>query len=289
MLRQRLLVAAVGLPLLAAAVAAPEPVFGALVTLILALATYEFLRAALPESPPAARAAAAALVALFAASARTLESFPELSLLGLIAVAALALGVLLWPRPDDTYAAAAGAPHPLPAATWWFGGVLYLGAFGTHWLLLRAGADGRAWVIVTLAATFATDTGAYAVGRLVGRHRFVPRISPHKTWEGAAGGLAAGALATVALVALLPAEPRLDLASGTLLDTLAARPWLLVFAVALPLAAIVGDLVESALKRRMHVKDTSHLLPGHGGLLDRLDSLLATGPLLYWLVQWATH
>ncbi len=294
MLRQRLAVAAVGLPLLALAVAGPEPVFGALVTLVLALAAFEFVRAALPGSRSSieARVAAAVVVALFAASARTLDEFPERSLFGLMAVAAITLAVLLWPRrPDDTYAgriAPESVPPAVPPPTWWLGGVLYLAAFGTHWLLLRTGYDGRAWVIVALAATFATDTGAYAVGRLLGRHLFVPRISPHKTWEGAIGGLAAGALATVALVVLLPAEARPGFAPERLVDTLRAGWWLAPLAVLLPLAAIGGDLVESALKRAMHVKDTSHLLPGHGGLLDRLDSLLATGPLLYWFVQWAT-
>lgn len=295
MLRQRLAVAAVGLPLLALALAGPEPVFGALVTLALAVVAFEFVRAALPgeRSTTEVRVAAAVTVALFAATARTLDELPERSLLGLMAVAALTLGVLLWFRtPDDTYAARVApqtVPFAVPAPAWWLGGVLYLAAFGTHWLLLRNGYDGRAWVLVALAATFATDTGAYAVGRLFGGHLFVPRISPHKTWEGAAGGLAAGAVATVALVLLLPAEARPGFAPDRLVDTLRVGWWLAPLALLLPLAAIAGDLVESALKRAMHVKDTSHLLPGHGGLLDRLDSLLATGPLLYWFVQWATR
>jgi phosphatidate cytidylyltransferase len=144
---------------------------------------------------------------------------------------------------------------------------------GAHWLLLRNLPDGPRWVAVLLGAAFTTDTGAYAAGRLLGRHLLAPAISPAKTWEGGAGGLVAGAAATTALVILLGIAP--------------APVWVAVLALALPLAAIAGDLLESALKRRMGVKDMSGLLPGHGGLLDRLDSPLAIGPLLYWLLQWA--
>ena len=138
-------------------------------------------------------------------------------------------------------------------------------------MLLRGDADGRAWILVLLAVTFATDTGAYAVGRLLGSHRMAPRISPGKTWEGAAGGFAAGAAAAVAVPLALDIEPS---AAG-----------LAVIAATLPVAAQAGDLIESALKRRIGVKDSSALLPGHGGLLDRMDSLLLAGPSLYWMVQ----
>ena len=154
--------------------------------------------------------------------------------------------------------------------------LLFLGlatvAFSVAALLLRGLPDGGRWVAVAFAVTFATDSGAYAVGRLIGRHRLAPLISPSKTWEGFAGGLVAGAAGAVAATALLD----LDLGAGALV----------AIALALPLVAVAGDLLESAIKRRAEVKDMSALLPGHGGLLDRMDSLLLTGPLLYWLVQW---
>ncbi|MCK9520166.1 MAG: phosphatidate cytidylyltransferase, partial [Dehalococcoidia bacterium] len=113
--------------------------------------------------------------------------------------------------------------------------------------------------------------GAYATGRLIGRHKLAPRISPKKTWEGAIGGYVAGVAAAFALNALL--------------DT--GVEWMTFshFALAMPIAAIIGDLVESWMKRRMGVKDASGLLPGHGGFLDRLDSVLFVFPLLYVFLQ----
>ena len=131
---------------------------------------------------------------------------------------------------------------------------------------------GQRWLIVLLGVTFATDTGAYAVGRLIGRHPLAPRISPAKTREGAIGGFLAGAGAAV----VLPIALGLD--TGAVL--------IAAIAVTLPIAAQAGDLLESALKRRIGVKDSSGLLPGHGGLLDRMDSQLLAAPLLYWTLQW---
>lgn len=258
MLRQRLTVAAVGLPLLGLLLAATEPIFAAAVTLILAAAAFEMARAASPESPPAYGMGAAAAAALFAAAARAVPEFPVLPF---VAMAAVTLGLLLHPR----------GRIGVTDAGWWLGTVLYV-ALGAHLILLRGGEDGRAWCIVLLASTFATDTGAYAVGRLVGRHLLWPAVSPKKTWEGGLGGLAAGALAYVAAITLLDLEV-----------TEAVRA---LGALTLPLAAITGDLLESALKRQLGVKDMSGWLPGHGGLLDRLDSVLIVGVCLYWLLRW---
>lgn len=258
MLRQRLLVAAVGLPLLALLLAAPERVFAAAVTLILAAAAFEMARAASPESSPAYAMSAAAAVALFAAAVRAVADFPVLPF---VAIAAVTLGLLLHPR----------GRIGVTDAGWWLGATLYV-ALGAHLILLRGIEDGRAWSIVLLATTFATDTGAYAVGRLVGRHLLWPAVSPKKTWEGGLGGLVAGALAFVVAASLLD----LELAEGGLA----------LGAMLLPAAAIMGDLLESALKRQIGVKDMSGWLPGHGGLLDRLDSLLVVGLCLYWLVRW---
>jgi phosphatidate cytidylyltransferase len=256
-LRTRLAVAAAGLPLLAGLLVAPEVAFSVAVTAVLAVAAIEFMRAAAPDTGYAPALAAGVAVALLAATARSVDAFRLWTLLPALALA------LPWVLRTSR------APPP---AAWWALAVLYVGALGPHWLLLRGLEDGRSWLAVGLATTFATDTGAYAAGRLAGRHLLAPKLSPGKTWEGGAGGLVAGAAAALASVAVLDVEAGASTAA--------------VVAASLPAAAIAGDLLESALKRRAGVKDMSRLLPGHGGLLDRMDSLLLTGPLLYWLVRW---
>ncbi|MFQ5380714.1 MAG: phosphatidate cytidylyltransferase, partial [Dehalococcoidia bacterium] len=138
-------------------------------------------------------------------------------------------------------------------------------------VLLRDLEDGRAWIFVAILGTFATDTGAYATGRAVGRRRLAPTISPSKTVEGAIGGLIAGAAAVVVLGSTLPGP--------------APAAVLLALPLLLPVGGQAGDLVESWMKRRMGIKDSSGLLPGHGGILDRLDSILVTVPATYLVVR----
>ena len=124
---------------------------------------------------------------------------------------------------------------------------------------------GFVWTLLGLAVTWATDTGAYFTGLSFGRTKLAPEISPHKTWEGAAGGLLAAAAAS-AVFSLYLELPTIKL---------------LVLGICLSAAGQVGDLVESAIKRERAVKDSGKILPGHGGILDRFDSLLFVIPLLY--------
>jgi phosphatidate cytidylyltransferase len=259
MLTHRLAVAAVGLPLLAVLLLVPERPFSIVVALILGVAAFEIARAALPGAGLAAQVAAGVAAALLVSLARGLEWFNAGTL---VPAVALALYIVLRPGADPE------AHRP----TWWLVAASYAGVLGAHFVLLRLLPEGRWWLVVLLGITFATDTGAYAVGRLVGRHRMAPTISPGKTWEGAAGGLMAGALAAVALTRFLEEPPNALVVAA--------------IALALPVAGELGDLLESAVKRRLGVKDMSRLLPGHGGLMDRLDSLLVTAPTLYWLVRW---
>ena len=153
-------------------------------------------------------------------------------------------------------------------------GPVYAGFLLGHGLQLRelsGGAEnlGRSWLLLTLLAVFACDTGAFAVGRLVGRHRMAPRISPNKTWEGAAGGFVAAVGA--------------GLLAGAVFD-LGVAVWQAAAAGAtVGVAAQAGDLAESALKRAAKVKDSGSIMPGHGGILDRMDSILFALPAVYYL------
>ena len=151
--------------------------------------------------------------------------------------------------------------------------LLYVGWLGSHLVLLRALPEiGEEWLLLAVFAVMATDTGAFAVGRLLGRHPLLPQISPTKTVEGAVGGLFAG-FSAVVLINLLP--------------DLDVSYWkIALLGLILPLLAQIGDLSESAIKRSLGVKDFSRLVPGHGGVLDRLDSLLFGVPTVYFFVQW---
>jgi len=143
---------------------------------------------------------------------------------------------------------------------------IYIGYALSFFLRLRASDQGLSWIIVALLGTWICDTGAYFVGSTIGKRKLCPKISPRKTWEGAIGGLISGVLAVVLLSWWL-----LDLAIG----------WGLLLGVTLVLAATIGDLAESVIKRQVGVKDSGNLIPGHGGMLDRIDSLLFVVPAVY--------
>lgn len=186
---------------------------------------------------------------------------------GGVGAAALGGGITLYTL---ALAALAESPRARAGAVWSGGGALYTGGLLACLYLLR-GLDWPPWgeggVLLLLAPVWITDAAAYGAGRLFGRRQLAPRISPHKTWEGAVAGCLAGA-ATVWGVGRLVGLP--------------LGPTLLL-AVTLPVVAQLGDLAESRLKRAAGVKDTGRLFPGHGGMLDRLDSLLPSALLVYLL------
>ncbi|MBI1885305.1 MAG: phosphatidate cytidylyltransferase [Chloroflexi bacterium] len=155
---------------------------------------------------------------------------------------------------------------------WALGGILYVGFLGSHLILLRHLDNGRDWLMVAVFGTFIVDTSAYFVGRAIGRQKLAPRISPGKTVEGALGGMLAGSLGVVTL----------NWVTGLRIDV-----WPVAgLAILLPIAALAGDLGESLVKRGAAVKDASAVVPGHGGFLDRLDSVLFTVPLVYYYAIW---
>jgi phosphatidate cytidylyltransferase len=177
----------------------------------------------------------------------------------------------------------------LPSWALTLAGALYIGWLFSHIILVRNLAlplrpaplqalhidAGAAWLYAIFAITWLNDTGAYFAGRSFGRHRMAPLLSPKKTWEGAVGGLAGSVIGSVVCQVLLGLPVSLPVAM--LLG--------LIGGVMGPL----GDLAESLVKRQVGVKDIGRISPGHGGLLDRADSLLFTAPVLYYLIRLFTH
>lgn len=156
-------------------------------------------------------------------------------------------------------------------------GVFYVGWLGAHLLLLHnEGERGPGLVTVLLVGVILTDTGAYLIGSLMGRHKLAPKVSPNKTWEGALGGLLCTMLGMAAIHGVNGLIEQSVLPDWTLRDYLRAGALLSV-------AAQVGDLAESCLKRDAGVKDSGALFPGHGGVLDRCDGFLFAAPMLYYV------
>jgi phosphatidate cytidylyltransferase len=158
-------------------------------------------------------------------------------------------------------------------------GVIYVAFLASHIVLLRELPHlvdvpynlGSSFVFLAFVVTWASDTGAYFVGTAVGRHPLLPRISEKKTREGAFGGVVFAVLG--ALVARYTFAPYLSISQAVLLGVLGST------------VGMAGDLVESMLKRDVDVKDASETIPGHGGVLDRFDSLLFTAPLIYYILK----
>lgn len=153
-------------------------------------------------------------------------------------------------------------------------GVIYIGVPTVAFIVLRHETDGALWILWLFIAVWATDIGAYAAGRSIGGPKLAPGISPNKTWSGAIGGAAAAVVLSAPLSMIMDG-----------FDLTLAIP----AALAISVVSQCGDLMESAVKRHLNVKDSGTIIPGHGGLFDRLDGLLAAAPLAlaihYFLVS----
>ncbi|GAB4102040.1 hypothetical protein GCM10028790_10580 [Micromonospora taraxaci] len=185
---------------------------------------------------------------------------PDALSLGLLVTV---LGTMIWRLGDGP----AGFQRDLTAATLIAVYVPFLAGFAA--LLAAAPGDGWMRILATLVAVVLSDTGGYAAGVSFGKHPMAPSISPKKSWEGFAGSVTAAALGSALLLWLM----------------FEVAPWWgALFGVAVSCAAVLGDLAESMIKRDLGVKDMSNLLPGHGGLMDRLDSILFAVPTAYLLL-----
>jgi phosphatidate cytidylyltransferase len=259
----RALTALVALPLIALLVLWHEPLgFAALVWLVDGLALTEYATITLPEAPVRVRAG---VVVIGVGLCVGLTLAPSLALPWFI-TAFLAAATLVLLDPGEI----GGAGRRLGAAAL---GIFYLGTLGAPLALLkRDPVHGAAWVLFAIAVSFGNDTGAYFAGRAFGRHKLYPAVSPGKTVEGGVGGMAAGLLIMLVGRALFAA-------------------WLTIgdcLFVAIPAGIVgpIGDLVESLIKRAAGVKDSGRLLPGHGGMLDRIDALLFVSA---WMYLYATY
>ncbi len=257
-MRTRLVVGLGGLALLLPALfLGGERAVEIIATLALLVALDEYARMAVPHAP--LRALGLLLPAgggLYAAMLwGTAASVAGSLLLG----AALVLVGTLFLEPDTRKGADVAGRLAL--------GVVYAPAFLAALVWVRRFEHGLAWLFIVLGAAWVGDTGAYFAGRAFGRHKLFERVSPKKTWEGALGGMAFSVAWTLAIRAFfLPELPWAHaLALGVLLDA----------------AGVVGDLVESMLKRSFGVKDSGRIMPGHGGILDRIDSVLLIAPICW--------
>lgn len=261
-MRRRVLTALVGIPILVGAVWWG----GIWLTLLVLAAALLGLREIYRLTPPGVGPLPLALGALWVAAlvlAGQAAADPSELLLASVGVFLGLLWVIAFYR---------GSRVPATLA-YLAGGALYIGFPLAHALALRHLGDGdalgRSWLLFALLVTFAVDTGAFFIGRSVGRHRMAPGISPGKTWEGAVGGFLCAVVVALALAQLLELRVALWQAGA--------------IGVVVGVVAQVGDLFESKLKRLSQVKDSGSIIPGHGGILDRLDSLLAAIPCVYYL------
>ncbi len=265
---QRTATALVALPVILAAVWWGTPWLTILALLAAALAVREVYRLAPPGTGSLPLALGVAWVAAWVLGAQAASGLTNFLIISGGIMAAGAFVSLLW------LVAFYQGERLLTGAGFLVGGPVVAGFLLGHALVLRnvgeSGDVGRDWLLLALLTVFAADTGAFLVGRVMGRHRMAPSVSPGKTWEGAAGGLACAAAAAVAL--------------GFLPGLSAPRWQLAVIGATVGVLAQAGDLLESKVKRMSDVKDAGSLIPGHGGIMDRLDSIVLSVPAVYYLL-----
>jgi phosphatidate cytidylyltransferase len=287
-LTKRVVVGVLGAPVVVAIMVAGGASLAALLAVVSAVAAWEFYRIARAGGQRPMGDAGVVLAGLLplGVHAHFLGLWtPPLTLLALLVIGLLAAAI--WTR--------GVGGQPLGAAAVTLFGVLYTGGTLSYGYALRyhhyAFADatlpwgglvvpaGGLLLLLPLLVTWASDIGAYAVGRTMGRHKLIPSVSPGKTVEGALGGVVFSVLVAWAYTTLL-LQPAAQLGFKW-------APWgIIAFGAVVSVAAQLGDLAESLLKREAGVKDSSRILPGHGGVLDRFDSLFFVFPVAFLLIGW---
>jgi phosphatidate cytidylyltransferase len=266
-LAQRVLTALVLVPLVLAAVfLLPPRAFAVVALAIVAAAAVEWARLAAPGAVPRL----ALVGATVAIGATLLARVPDQSngWPSAVVVAICGLATAFW-----TFVAPAALARHWNLRLPWTAGVVAVVVLVAFWIaIVELQARSPGVLLAAMAVVWIADTAAYFTGRAFGRRKLAPSISPGKTWEGVFGALAAVALYGIALVPLARAAGYREA------PTPAAVSVFIVLLLAFAAVSVVGDLFESMLKRQAGVKDSGSLLPGHGGLLDRVDALLAAMP-----------
>lgn len=264
MLPQRILVAAVLLPLGMLAIVAGGWILAAVITGMLAYAAWEYDHLfRVGGYQPCAGVLILGTAGTVLARHAFQFSGSDL-LIGLLVIITMAIQVIAFEKGSKTSA--------LDFAIT-IGGVLYLGWLGAYLISLRSLPDGLWWMLLVFPAILIGDAAAYFVGSRFGRHKISRRVSPKKSWEGYIGGIIVAGLGTMLLASLWHNyAPAITLEKG------------LIVGLVISILAPLGDLGESMLKRTFGVKDSSHLLPGHGGMMDRMDSWLWAAPIGYYLI-----
>jgi phosphatidate cytidylyltransferase len=262
MLKRRVLTAVVGIPLVIAVIWFGEPWFTLLIAVMAVLGSWEFYRLAKLTKVQPIIYFGMAWTLLLVLSPHCPSSF---AIPVLISSAILISLIWLLFRSSREQGFSDWA--------WTMAGILYIGWMLSYWVTLRDAETGKELVFWAMFTTFANDISAFFIGRALGKHRLAPRISPGKTWEGAIGGIFASIIASLILGAIFH---------------LPFSYWqIALWGLAISIFAQLGDLVESLLKRNTGVKDAGNLVPGHGGILDRIDSLIFTGVIVYYCVTLA--
>lgn len=263
-LSQRILVAIVLIPLGVGLIALGGWFYSLFIMLILGLAAWEYWR--LFQSGgyrPSAVLLVGGTVAMQLARVVWGVASAE-ALLALGVMAAMAWQVFSYARSEKTAALDFNIN---------LGGLLYIGWLGSFLISLRFLPDGTWWFMTVMPSIWLADAGAYLVGSRIGRHQLAGSISPKKSWEGYIAGIVTGILGTAALAALWHLRaPAVTVEKA------------LVIGAVVSVLSPLGDLGESMLKRGFGVKDTSQILPGHGGIMDRIDSWLWAAPIGYYII-----
>jgi phosphatidate cytidylyltransferase len=269
MLAKRLLVSVILLPIGLAVIVWGGPVYAVFIALIMFLAAREYwqLFRAGGLQPAGFLILGGTVLFVLSRAIDDFESAPWIT--SLLVLASMGYHLWAYERGRDQAATDLGVT---------LAGALYLGWIGAYFISLRNLPEGMWWVLLALPSVWLADSAAYLVGSRFGRHKLSPRLSPKKTWEGYLGGVAAGILGG----ALLATIWRTGAGPAT-----AIAPWKgAVLGFILATVTPLGDLGESMIKRQVGVKDSGNLLPGHGGVFDRIDSWLWTAVLSYYAILW---